>query len=306
MSLTILSGEVHQIDQELDQRLKEFTSANPDPLAVERCDLEEIGVDELVSRISTIPMFSGTRLVIIRGLEHATSLVDRLETIASAVPTSTSVLMIAPALKKNDPLLKSKAEGVEVIYFQAQSAETLVEMLIKRADSLNTKIARSDAIYLLERVGDNPLRLRSEIDKLSVHGSITHQLIDELVDQSSTSKVFDLLDAALSGDQQRALKIYEEQRDQRTDPAQVMSLIIWQLQVLSLAVCSGDTPAVLSSRSGISEYPIKKVISFRGRISKQRVSLLLGEAMTADHRIRVERKDADEAMRLQIVQIAQL
>src|SRR3546814_19438404 len=54
------------------------------------------------------------------------------------------------------------------------------------------------------------------------------------------STIFELLDAALSGNTRRALELYEEQRSMKVEPQQIIAMLAWQLHVLAVVKAAGE------------------------------------------------------------------
>ena len=91
--------------------------------------------------------------------------------------------------------------------------------------------------------GSAPTRnmLANELEKLLTYQpKITRDNIELLTEKTPQSKVFDLLDAAFSGNKKRALELYADQRAQKVEPQAIMAMMAWQLKLLALAKIGGS------------------------------------------------------------------
>lgn len=305
MPLTLVSGEPSQVKKHRQTVLEKHQAESQDPMSVQRLDASELSVEDLVSAVSTLPMFSDTKLVLVGGLAGAVHLQEHIGSIAESIPTSVNVLMSEAGLKKSDALFKQVDEHAEAIFYAPKDKAALADNIVTLAKDLGSNIERGEVVYMINRVGADQARLESDIHKLAAHDDITRDLIDSLTDPLPSSKVFDLLDAAIAGRLEAALDIYEDQRSQKTDPLAILALVIWQLQVIALAGSAKSTDmALLSKESGISEYPLKKAYPVSVRLTHAMLASLVDAAIETDGRIRVDYVDADDAMKLLIIKIA--
>jgi DNA polymerase-3 subunit delta len=108
--------------------------------------------------------------------------------------------------------------------------------LAQRMSSRGLNPDRAAIAALAERVEGNSLAAAQEIDKLALlHGSapLNAQTLEDLVADSARYDVFKLIDAALSGDAPRALRILAGLRGEGDAIPALMGMILYQLQVLA-------------------------------------------------------------------------
>ncbi len=112
---------------------------------------------------------------------------------------------------------------------------------------------------------------------------ITRANIDLLTEEAPQSKVFDLLDAAFSGNKKRALKLYAEQRIQKVEPQAILALIGWQLQLIAITkYADGKSSATIAKNAGVSPYPISKAAGLAHKLTDEKFKQMVQEAFEID------------------------
>ena len=141
-----------------------------------------------------------------------------------------------------------------------------------------------------------------EIGKLALAaypGSITSELVDDLVPQRSDERIFPLLDAVLGGNQRSALLETENANRAGEDASRTMAQVYQQIELSVGAVASGrPSDALQAGRAlGITNaYRMTRVTEAaqRGRMAPARQ---LRMALENDRRLKTGRlRNPDEAL----------
>jgi DNA polymerase III delta subunit len=155
----------------------------------------------------------------------------------------------------------------------------------------------------VERVGIDQALLSNELEKLLTYSEeLSKETIDLLSESTPQSKVFDLLDAAFSGNKKRALKLYEEQRVQKVEPQLILGMIGWQLQLLAVAkYADGKSTAAIAKDLGMNPYPISKAARLAHKLSEEELTAMVDSAFEIDVASKSSALDLDEALKTYIV-----
>lgn len=154
--------------------------------------------------------------------------------------------------------------------------------------------ADDEAIALLsEKVEGNLLAANQEIEKLRVltgaspenRMQIDRKHITSLVADSSRYNVFNLLDAALTGDARRCLKILNGLRSEGTEPLGILAMVTRELRSLiavASRIASGQNASSAMQNEGVRknhEGPVSRAVE---RHSVAMLESLLQQARTID------------------------
>ena len=248
---------------------------------------------------STVSMFHEFRLILVHiETEKDINKVDvsLLESILK-LPKVVVILWLPKKLEKKHVLSKVLGKGVqEHLLVKEKEAQG---SLIKRLDALisDRKLGISSEAkrLLISNLGDDYMRLETEVDKLSLLGKrIEVPDVDALISLDITKDVFALGNALIARDAQLAFKIYHDLLMQKQEPLSLLPLIasslrsIYQVETLKglgfsdEAVCSQ-----LRMSSGQLWYIKKNQV---GRVSN--VIELLNTLASIDQGVKLGEMDA--------------
>jgi DNA polymerase III delta subunit len=167
-------------------------------------------------------------------------------------------------------------------------------------------LSLADARYLVERVGASQQLLAQELEKLLVYDPhISRRSIELLTEQTPQGSVFELLEAAFSGNVSKALRLYIDQRRQKVDTAQIIAMLTWQLRVLTLLkTAGGRSIQEISGATKISPFVLRKAQPVAIRLSASLLKQLIRDLLVIDVRSKRERIDTDEALQNYLLHLA--
>jgi DNA polymerase III delta subunit len=150
----------------------------------------------------------------------------------------------------------------------------------------------------VQRAGANQMALSHELDKLLIYDpKITQFTIDLLIEPLPQSTVFDLLEAAFSGNTKRAIEIYSEQRKQQVEPQAIMGMIAWQVHILACVKASQKNgPSRIAQAYKINPYVVNKSLNLTSKMTYQAMKDLVQNTLDLDVRLKSESIDADDAV----------
>ncbi len=303
--VVVLTGDDSlAIKQRLDEVVAGFVKKYGE-LAVERLDGEEVEAQKIAEAAQSLPLLSPKKLLIIRDLSTNRAAAEKIEQIISSAGETTDIVLHEPSVDKRSGYYKSlkKQPGFEE-HAKPKPAE-LPSWLVKQAKAEGGQISPADASYLVQKVGPEPMLLVSELNKLMIYNpKVSRAGIDALVEATPQSRVFDLLDAAFGGRSQRALELYEDQRQQRVEPQAILAMIAWQLQALAVVkMAAGRTPAEIAKDSGLNPFVVSKSRALAQKISLGELKRLVGEALEIDYKSKTSAIDLDEALKNYLITI---
>ena len=216
------------------------------------------------------------------------------------------MVIIENHIDNRSKYLGSLKKSAEVREFAHLEGEALTVWVVEQAVSLGGKISYNDAQALIDRVGTNHQLLESELKKLIIFDkNIGYKSIELLTIYNPQSSVFAMLDAAFSGNINKALSLYEEQRTQGMEPQAILGMIAWQLNVLAIVKSAGQMSAQeIATQAKLSPFVVRKNQTNAKRISNQRLALLLSKAIHTDLMIKTTNVKPDNALQSLIMAFA--
>ncbi len=290
------------LQAELRRIVDGFVSEHGD-MVLEQFDGEEADFDRMRESLQAMPFLASNKLVVLRKPSSNKQFVEAAESLLTDIPESTEVILVEPKLDKRLGYYKFLKKHADMKTFDELDGPKLAAWLSDEAKRLGGGLGRSDASYLVNRVGINQQLLSGEIQKLlSYDKAITKETIDLLTERTPQSTTFDLLDAALAGRHKQALELYAEQRSMKVEPQQIIALLGWQLHALALVKSAGNMDAnTIASKAKLNPYVVRKTQGVASRLSMAEVKELVHTVRVLDQRMKSEAIDADEALQNLII-----
>ena len=287
--------------EQVDKFIAEFGD-----LALQRIDGEEAEFSTIQEALTSLPFLSNKKLVVLRSPSKNKDFLEHVEQVLANISETTDVIIIEPKLDKRlsyYKYLKSKTDFQEFNELDINGQST---WLLARAKQLGGSISSNDARYLAERVGLNQQLLGNEIEKLVLYNpAVTRQTIDLLTDETPQSTIFQLLEAAFSGNNRKALKLYQEQRALKVEPQQIVAMIAWQLHVLAIIKYAGDRSIdEIAKDSKLNPYVLRKSQAIADGLKLAELDYLVEQLLDIDAKSKSTSIDIDEALKNYLLRLS--
>jgi DNA polymerase III subunit delta len=170
--------------------------------------------EALLAAIPAMSLIDSRRYLLADGVERWRE--RQLDAVAAAIaelPPDLTLVLIARAKAPPKLARAVKAADGEVHEFELPKAREMPRALVADAERLGFRLEPAAARVLVERMGANPVRLHSELERLALWagegGEVSAADLDEMVADTSEAAVWSLSDALLEGDAAAALRIAE-------------------------------------------------------------------------------------------------
>ena len=305
--IKILSGDNYRVRIRKKSLIDDFLSKN-DILALEDIDVgtNTLEIGDLLDLLNTTSLFNPRKLVVLNNLSSVNDLQNKIELILTKVAEDISLIIVETKLDKKTNFGKYLKNHPDYEEHQPYKGVELENWLVQRADECQSKLSRQLAVYLIQRASAEALSLDSEIQKLCVYPVITKELIDNLVAPTYSSQIFDLLDALMKGKLDQAVSLYEDQRQQKNEPLNILGIFVWQLRILLIAKKSNVSFSEALSEFGLNQFAFKKARALVQNRSLRHIDEMIQLCYQADRRIRLEFINPDEALLFFIFKSCQL
>ena len=304
MIITLSGANPFLLKQRLDELTGEFNAKYGD-LALERIDGEEVGPQQVLDAVGNLPLLSPRKMVVVKSLGSNKAAADSIEQIISATHEGVDVIFYEPQIDKRTSYFKGLKAKTQFEELNGLEPHELAKWLVQEAARKGASLKPSDASYLIERVGPNQMLLANELEKLAIYNKqISRENIELLSAKNPQSKIFDLLDAAFSGNKKRALELYDEQRAQKVEPQEIIAMLAWQLRLIAaVKYAHGKKPVEVAQDLKMSPYPVTKALSVASRITERMIEERVEELLRIDRLAKTSPVDLDDALKYFVISL---
>lgn len=267
-------------------------------LGVERIDAGDVEFGRLLESVSSLPFLAEKRMLLVSDISNNKYAGDKIDELLESVSDSTDVIFDEPKFDRRSKLYKTLKSKTDFREFNELDEQGLANWLVDDAKQRGGSLTRSDAVFLVKRAGPNQMGLSQELDKLlSFDVNISRKTIEELVEPMPSSTVFELIDAAFSGNHKKALELYQDQRKQQVEPQAIMGMIAWQVHAIAVVKFNDNKdPGSIASGAKLNPFVVRKTLGLIGKKSNKDIAELVSRTLELDVRLKSEPIDADEAI----------
>lgn len=298
MAITTLTGKNSWlINQYVINDIAALSTKQPDA-ELRTVDCELIDLETLLSELNTQSLFSRNRIFKLRYIAQNPDIIQNLDRLLSVNTDQLEVYIIEPNLDNRSKAYKILKDKTNFKLFGELEELAMIDWIVDRAKFYKANISRSDARYLLERVGNNQLLCDNELNKLSLYKeSIDKSAIDALIESTPRSKTFDLINAAFSKNYNLACRLYIDQRLQKIDPTMIIGLLAWQLHILAtVSQTRGVNTSQMSADLATSPSVISRTAKIAQKISYTKVTDLINRLIYIDYKSKTSDINLDDAL----------
>lgn len=305
--ITTLTGENDTLRQEALQKLvRDFVAEHTD-MGLERFDGDDADYARMHEAAQSLPFLASRKLIVLRSPGANKEFIEHFEQFAGDISETNDVVIVESKIDKRLSYYKQLKKLTEFKEFAVLDPNGLTRYLADYAKAQGGNLSAGDARVLIDRVGTNQLIARNEVDKLLAYDpKITRATIETLTERTPQSSIFELLEAAFSGNVQRAMKLYDEQREMRVEPQQIIAMAVWQLHLLALAKVAGSRSAdTVAKEAKLNPYTVRKSFDLARHISGPQLKKLITDLRIFDARLKRESLNADEVVRFYLLNLAE-
>jgi len=263
-----------------------------------------VAVDEA---IEALPVMSDKKLLVFRnsmlftitGKDTATKeYKEYWEKRLKNIPEDVYIIFDEDKIDKRSGLYKMLQKTDAVAEFAYLTKNKLVNWLIKLFQTMGRKISPFDAEYLVAITAEGMLNLKQNAEKICAYTDgktdIVRADIDAVVIPTLEDKVFDMVNAILDKDANRALEMLQDicatKDGEWSVLAAISSNVFKLLNVKLMQECNIDK-AVIASKNKIPPFFINKYIQLCQKYSKEELEKLMTACVKTDRLIKTTSMD---------------
>lgn len=226
-----------------------------------------VDVSKVIEIANTLPFFSNRRLIIIENSGLFKSQNDLADYIKE-MPETTHIIFVESEVDKRNRLFKAVKDKGNISEMNSMDEKNLKLWIASLLLKDQKKITEDSILYLISKTGTDMENIQNEVEKLICYTYdkeiITNEDIEEVCTTQITGKVFLMIDAIGSRNQDRALELYYDLLALREKPMTILFLIARHfnilVQVKELAEL-GYNNTVISQKTGQMPFAISKYIN---------------------------------------------
>ncbi len=291
--------------REVERIRRHYTKKSGGDTGLEIFDLSEKSYDELTSSISIQPLFSSSRLIIVRNLAKNKLALEKIDQLMAAVPESTILIIEERDIDRRSKAFKllSKLPTGNTKDFKLLSSSQLARWVQSEVEQLGGRIDSATTNLLVDRVGHDQWQLEQEIKKLvSYATTISPESINKLVVANSDQTIFMLIEALANRDIRQAFDLYHKLARDGVADQQIIAMINWHYRNLALA-CANRGGIGWAKDFGISPYAAQKASRLARNFDIEEVALAYKHIIEADFAIKSGIKSSQTAIEDLIYQL---
>jgi DNA polymerase-3 subunit delta len=245
-------------------------------------DSNEIELPDFTDEISSFPIFSEYKAVIIKDLKLSDEITEWLINHSDEIEDSTVIIVyqITESIDLKTDTAKQLKKAVSDhglwVDIAPLDPQTLYKWVSQQFRKRNKSIDSHTLTYFISSTSTEMYSLLNEIEKLSAYcdDTITADAIDRITVKTIDAKTYELTNAVFDKNPGKAFSILKTLSDMRTNEMLIMASIYSSVTTLyktKLLLDSGLSAPEIASELGQKEYPVKKNIA---RVKAKRAELL--------------------------------
>jgi DNA polymerase-3 subunit delta len=270
---------------------------------------ERLSAQAVAEAIQALTLSAGRRYVLADGVERWSDRdVKEVAAALSQLPPETVVVFMARG-KEPKALVKAVAScGGESHGYEAPRPAAYPAWVRERARDLGLELEQEAAELLVERIGHSQQRLMRELEKLSIFagedGPIGSEVVGAVTTSAVEARAYELADAVVEGDPQRALQIAEDLRARGEDMMHILFALLRQLRNCHRTwalIASGKSVKDVQSELRVPPFVARRLVAQARRADGERLTRALELLADLDYGIRgAGRLDSDSALTLML------
>ena len=304
----LICGEETYLCKQAKDKLKNALSSPDDTMNYSYYEGKKINLSEVADLAMTLPFFQDKRLLILEERCLFKNSPDDMVALISNLPDTTCMVFVESEVDKRSRLYKAVQKYGYVANLNTPDEKTLMVWISSILKQEKKQIKESVLRYFLERTGTDMEHVKQELDKLCAYTldreEITIEDVQAITTQITTSKIFDMLEAIVKGNQQVAIDYYYDLLALKEPPMRILSLLVRQfnliLQITQMDNCSIPRSEIARQVS-IPSFVVGKYLEQGRRYNRQSLEEILLKCADMEEAVKTGRMTDVIAVELLII-----
>lgn len=278
----LICGEETYLCKQAKDKLKNALSSPDDTMNYSYYEGKKINLSEVADLAMTLPFFQEKRLLILEESGLFKNSPDDMVALISNLPDTTCMVFVESEVDKRSRLYKAVQKYGYVANLNTPDEKTLMVWISSILKQEKKQIKESVLRYFLERTGTDMEHVKQELDKLCAYtldrAEITMEDVQAITTQITTSKIFDMLEAIVKGNQQVAIDYYYDLLALKEPPMRILSLLVRQFNLI-LQITQMDNRSIprseIARQVSIPSFVVGKYLEQGRRYNRQSLEEIL-------------------------------
>ena len=278
----LICGEETYLCKQAKDKLKNALSSPDDTMNYSYYEGKKINLSEVADLAMTLPFFQEKRLLILEESGLFKNSPDDMVALISNLPDTTCMVFVESEVDKRSRLYKAVQKYGYVANLNTPDEKTLMVWISSILKQEKKQIKESVLRYFLERTGTDMEHVKQELDKLCAYTldreEITMEDVQAITTQITTSKIFDMLEAIVKGNQQVAIDYYYDLLALKEPPMRILSLLVRQFNLI-LQITQMDNRSIprseIARQVSIPSFVVGKYLEQGRRYNRQSLEEIL-------------------------------
>jgi DNA polymerase III subunit delta len=243
----------------------------------------------------------GRRYVLADGVERWKEKdLDPVLAALKSLPPETVVLLVASGKvsRGKGPASEALAKAVgaiggDILLCEAPRPAKLPAWVAEQGSELGLLLSEDATHALVERIGGDQRRLVRELEKLACYepdgGHVDRDAVEALTISDLEARAYELGDAVIEGDTDRALRLAEDLRDRGEEMMHIVFALLRQVRQARRAAAmleQGASTQELASALRVPPFIAKQIAAQAGRADAARLEQTLDQLADLDYSVR--------------------
>lgn len=291
--VSVLTGaNQYALQAQLAEMKREFKKLHGG-VGIETYAAEQLEAGSLAALLGGATLFASQRLIIIKNLSLNKDLAEAFLNQMPRIPEEVHLVLVESHLDKRTSLYKTLKKDADFYEFDEPSEAELGSWAQTYVKSNKGTIGADALRLLLQYVGTDQMRLSHELDKLLAYSAaIDTDAVRELIEPNPQDTVFELLEHALQGKTDQALRVLNNLESAHEDPFQVANMLIWQTQILVVVQSAGArSEAEVAKVLKANPFVVRKTKTLAQRLNKATIQNILSAVASLDVTLKTTASD---------------
>ena len=307
----LIFGEETYLCNQAKNKLKQALSSPDDTMNYSYYEGKKIQLSEVIDLAQTLPFFREKRLILLEDTGFFKSSPDELVELIGNLPETTCMIFVESEVDKRSRLYKAIQKNGYIANMTTPDDKSLMVWITSLLKQEQKKIKEPVLRFFLERTGTDMVHVKNELDKLCAYTlnreEITKEDVLAVTTQITTSKIFDMLEAIVKGNQKVAIDYYYDLLALKEPPMRILSLLVRQFTLI-LQVQEMDKHSIprseIAKRLGLPAFVIGKYLEQGKRYHRTQLETILRECAVSEESVKTGKITDLIAVELLIIQFS--
>ena len=265
----LLYGEEGYLKKQYKKRFIKAMIPEGDTMNYAHYEGKNIPVKEVIDLAETMPFFAEKRLIVFENTGFfKTAAGAELADYIKEMPETTYFIFVEEEVDKRNKLYKAVNTKGYAAALTMQDEEVLKRWIGQILRREGKEMSGATISYFLGKVGTDMENIQRELEKVICYGidkaTLTREEIDAVCVTQLSNHIFDMVDAVATGNQRKALDLYNDLLTLREPPMRILFLLSKQFRQMVLAkkmAGEGAAQREIASKLGVQSFVARNLLS---------------------------------------------